>query len=113
MKAFHAVIVTLLGAGGLAFAQVNMPPPGLPGSSPDYAVRVVAQNELMVDRFVQRWLRTHYPGWDSDPIQYQDIGMEKYAVVYITSPNNPGRRVYFRVQSRLNDPMDDGAPFPL
>ena len=27
--------------------------------------------------------------------------MERYAVVYITSSNNPGRRVYFRVQSRL------------
>jgi len=67
----------------------------------------------MVDRFVQRWIRTHYPGWDADPIEYQDIGTERYAVVYITSSNNPGRRVYFRVQSRLNDPTDDGAPFPL
>ena len=113
MKAFHAVIVTLLGTGGLAFAQINMPQPGLPGSSPDQAVRIVAQNELMVDRFVQRWLRTHYPGWDADPIQYQDIGMQRYAVVYITSSNNPGRRVYFRVKSRMNDPMDDDGPFPL
>jgi hypothetical protein len=116
MKVFRTALAALLGATWLAAtasAQINMPSPGLPGSSPDSAVRVVAQNELMVDRFVQRWLRTHYPGWDADPIQYQDIGMERYAVVYITSSNNPGRRVYFRVQSRLNDPTDDGAPFPL
>lgn len=117
MKGFRAILVTLLGAasfaGGIASAQVNMPPPGLPGSSPDYAVRVVAANDLMVDRFVQRWIRTHYPGWDADPIEYREIGVERYAVVYITSSNNPGRRVYFRVQSRFNDPNDDDAPFPL
>ena len=118
MKIFRrtTAVVTLLGAvafTAVAPAQVNMPPPGLPGSSPDYAVRVVATNDLMVDRFVQRWIRTHYPGWDADPIEYQEIGTERYAVVYITSSNNPGRRVYFRVQSRLNDPTDDGAPFPM
>lgn len=118
MKTFRVVLVTLLGAAssglwGIASAQVNLPAPDLPGSSPGYAVRVVATNDLMVDRFVQRWLRTHYPGWDADPIEYQEIGMERYAVVYITSANNPGRRVYFRVQSRLNDPTDDDAPFPL
>src|SRR6185436_10984564 len=112
MKAFSAVIVALLGTAGIAAAQINMPAPGTPGSSPDYAVRIVATNDLMVDRYVQRWIRTHYPGWDADPIEYQEIGPERYAVVYITSSNNPGRRVYFRVQSRLNDPMDDGAPFP-
>jgi hypothetical protein len=106
------IVVTLLGAGA-ASAQINMPQPGLPGSSPDFAVRIVATSELMVDRFIKRWLRTHYPGWDSDPIEFMDIGPERYAVVYITSANNPGRRVYFRVQSRMNDPMDDGSPFPM
>ena len=113
MQAFRAVIITLLGAAGIASAQVNMPPPDLPGGSPDYAVRIVATNDLMVDRFVQRWIRTHYPGWDADPIEYQEIGPERYAVVYITSANNPGRRVYFRIQSRQGDPNDDGAPFPM
>ena len=118
MKSLRAVFVTLLGAcvagiGGAASAQVNLPAPDLPGSSPAYAVRVVATNDLMVDRFVQRWIRTHYPGWDADPIEYQEIGTERYAVVYITATNNPGRRVYFRVQSRMNDPTDDDSPFPL
>ena len=113
MKAFSAVIVALLGTAGIAAAQINMPAPGTPGSSPDYAVRIVATNDLMVNRYVQRWIRTHYPGWDADPIEYQEIGPERYAVVYITSPNNPGRRVYFRIASRMNDPDDDGAPFPL
>ena len=115
MKSLRMALVLggLLGAAGIVYAQINMPAPGSPGSSPDYAVRVVAANDLMVDRFVARWLRTHYPGWDADPIEYQEIGTERYAVVYITSSNNPGRRVYFRVQSRLNDPTDDNSPFPL
>jgi hypothetical protein len=113
MKAFRAVIVSLLGAAGIASAQVNLPSPDLPGSSPANAVRLVATNDLMIDRSVQRWIRTHYPGWDSDPVEYQEIGPERYAVVYITSANNPGRRVYFRIQSRVGDPNDDGAPFPM
>jgi hypothetical protein len=115
MKAFHTAVVfgTLLGTAVAASAQVNMPQPGLPGSSPDFAVRIVATSDLMIDRYVSRWLRTHYPGWDADPIEYQEIGPERYAVVYITSPNNPGRRVYFRIQGRMNEPDDDGAPFPL
>jgi len=115
MKTFRTAIIfgALLGAAGAATAQVNMPPPGSPGSSPEYAVRVVATNDMMVDRFIQRWLRTHYPGWDADPAEYTQIGPERYAVVYITSHDNPGRRVYFRVTSRPNDPDDDGGAFPL
>jgi hypothetical protein len=74
------------------------------------AVRLVATNDLMVDRFIKRWLRTHYPGWDAEPHEFQEMGPERYAVVYITSPNNPGRRVYFRVQK--NQMEDDGSPFP-
>lgn len=112
MKAFRTLIVTLLGAAGVASAQVNLPPPDLPGSSPDQAVRIMGTNDLMIDRFIQRWLRTHYPGWDADPIEFREIGPERYAVVYITSQNNPGRRVYFRVQSRMGDPEDDRGGFP-
>lgn len=112
MQAFRTAVVfgTLLGVAGAAAAQINMPQPDLPGSSPDLAVRIVTASDLMVDRFVNRWLRTHYPGWDADPIEYQEIGMERYAVVNITSPNNPSRRVFFRIQTRMSDP--DDAPFP-
>src|SRR3954464_10820974 len=114
MKIFRrtTAVVTLLGTATLGFAQINLPSPDLPGSSPGQAVRIVAANDLMVDRMVQRWIRTHYPGWDADPIEYQEIGPDRYAVVYITSANNPGRRVYFRIQSRMNAPTDDGAAFP-
>jgi hypothetical protein len=114
MKTFRAAmgIATLLAIAAVASAQINMPAPGSPGSSPDYAVRIIGTNELMVDRFIARWLRTHYPGWDADPVEYQEIGTERYAVVYITSAHNPGRRVYFRVQNRMGGPDDDG-PFPM
>jgi hypothetical protein len=114
MKAFRRAVVfgTLLGLVGAASAQINMPAPGSPGSSPDYAVRIIATSDLLADRYIARWLRTHYPGWDADPIEYQEIGTERYAVVYITSSNNPARRVYFRLVSRMGDP-DDDAPFPL
>ena len=41
------------------------------------------------------------------------MGNERYAVVYITSPNNnPGRRVYFRVLRSPNEEAEGGA-FPL
>ena len=115
MKTFRVALVfgALLGVADVASAQINMPAPGSPGSSPDSAVRVIAGSDLMVDRFITRWLRTHYPGWDADPVEYQEIGVERYAVVYISSTNNPGRRVYFRVQSRMGDPDDDNSPFPL
>jgi len=106
------VAITLLGLAPGAFAQVNIPNPQAPGNSPESAVRLVASSDLMVDRFIQRWLRTHYPGWDADPAEYREIGQERYAVVYITSTNNPGRRVYFRVVSRQNGPDDDGPMIP-
>lgn len=114
MKIIRAafIVCSLLGAGA-ASAQINMPQPGTPGSSPDYAVRIVGTSDLMVDRFIKRWLRTHYPGWDSDAPEFMEIGPERYAVVYITNANNPSRRVYFRVQSRMNDPDDMGSPFPM
>jgi hypothetical protein len=104
------VAITLLGFATIAGAQINMPDPSSPGSSPESAVRVVATSDLMVDRFIARWLRTHYPGWNSEPHEFVEIGFERYAVVYITSPDNPGRRVYFRVMKHQNE--DDTAGFP-
>jgi hypothetical protein len=111
MKTFqHLAVITLLGMAPCAFAQINLPNPATPGATPDNAVRIVATNDLMVDRFIQRWIRTHYPGWDADPHEFMEIGTERYAVVYITSPNNPGRRVYFRVQQTQNDDASTGMP---
>jgi len=113
MKTIHTVLVaaTLLVAGA-AVAQVNIPNPNAPGNSMDSAVRVIATNDFMVDRFIKRWLRTHYPNWRADPHEYMEFGDERYAVVYITSSENPGRRVYFRVQSRPGEDVDDRNTFP-
>lgn len=106
------VTVTLLGLSAIAGAQINMPNPGAPGGSYDTAIRLVATNDMMLDRQITRWLRSHYPGWDAEPHEFQELGTERYAVVYIRSPNNPGRRVYFRVQRSQAEGNDDGA-FPL
>ncbi|HTU66483.1 MAG TPA: hypothetical protein VMF52_11080, partial [Steroidobacteraceae bacterium] len=62
---------------------------------------------------ISRWLRTHYPGWDADPIQFMELGDERYAVVFISSTQNPSRRVYFRIQNRQFDPTDDDGPNPF
>ena len=107
------VVITLLGAAATASAQINMPAPGSPGSSIDSAVRIVATNELMVDRYIKRWLHQHYPGWDAEPHEFMDLGSERYAVVYISAPNNPGRRVYFRVMTDQNEDERGGFPPPL
>jgi hypothetical protein len=108
MKALKSFLaVTLLGAASVAGAQVNMPDPNLPGGSMMSAVRIVAQNELMIDRFIKRWIRTHYPGWDADPYEIQEFGDERYAVVYITTSNSPGRRVYFKINKTQNEDNDD------
>ena len=104
------VAITLLGLAPGAFAQVNIPNPQAPGNSPESAVRLVASSDLMVDRFINRWIRTHYPGWNADPHEFTEIGFERYAVVYISSPDNPGRRIYFRVMKNQNE--DDTAGFP-
>jgi len=104
------VAITLLGLAPGAFAQVNIPNPQAPGNSPESAVRLVATSDLMVDRFINRWIRTHYPGWNADPHEFTEIGFERYAVVYISSPDNPGRRIYFRVMKHQNE--DDTAGFP-
>ena len=111
MKLFASLAaVTLLGLAQLAAAQVKMPSPNDPGGSPETAIRLVSPNEIMIDRMITRWLRAHYPGWDAEPHQMMNIGPERYAVVYITSANNPGRRVYFRILSSQSDPDND--PFP-
>jgi len=99
---------TLLGIGSLATGQINMPNPGAPGSPPDTAQRLVSTTDLMVDRQISRWLRQHYPGWTADPHEFMEIGAERYAVVYITAPNQSGRRVYFRVMKNQNE--DDNFP---
>jgi hypothetical protein len=112
MKSLRIALVGPVAGMLLAFgaqAQVNIPNPMSPGNSPDSAVRVIATNDFMVERFIKRWLRAHYADWHADPHEYMNIGMEKYAVVYITSAGNPGRRVYFRVQSRPGDPDDSDS----
>jgi hypothetical protein len=112
MKTIHVAIVAGLLITGAASAQISMPDPGLPGSSPDTAVRIVVGNELMADRVITRWLRTHYPGWTADPVEFTDIGFERYAVVQIRADNHPNRRVYFRIQNPQNPRDDDGPSFP-
>jgi hypothetical protein len=104
--------ITLLGVAAIAGAQINMPNPNTPGGSFNTAVRIVATSDLMIDRFINRWIRTHYPGWSADPHEFTAMGDERYAVVYITHPDNPGRRVYFRVVESHADP-DASSPFPL
>lgn len=113
MKTLHSLVaITLLGAASVASGQINIPNPQLPGGSYESAVRLVVTNEVMLDRQIKRWLRTHYPGWDAEPHEFRDLGNERYAIVYITSPDNPGRRVYFRVQKHQNeDDMEPGASF--
>src|SRR5687768_14630031 len=113
MKTIRAALIvcTLLGAAGAANAQINMPDPSAPGATPDNAVRIVASSDIMVDRFIKRWLRSHYPGWDAEPHEFTEIGMQRYAVVYITGPNNAGgRRVYFRLATAMHDDDDAGMP---
>jgi len=106
------VAVTLLGVWSAAMGQVNLPDPSAPGMSPGSAVRIHSTSDVMVDRFINGWLRKHYPGWQAEPHQVTDIGFERYAVVYITSPNNPGRRVYFRVmKSQSEDDTNAGYPY--
>ena len=110
MKTFASLVaVTLLGVCSVAEAQINLPDPSSPGMTPDNAVRIVG-SELMVDRFISRWLHTHYPGWSAEPHQFTEIGFARYAVVYISAPNNPSRRIYFRLARSQNE--DDDAVMP-
>jgi hypothetical protein len=105
--------ITLLGAAGMAGAQIDMPNPGAPGGSFESAVRIVATNDFMIDRFISRWLRTHYPGWSADPHEFQELADERYAVVYISHSDHPSRRVYFRILQSHADPDNRGPAFPF
>jgi hypothetical protein len=107
------VAITLLGTATVAGAQVNIPNPQVPGGSYESAIRLMATNEMMVDRQIKRWIHVHYPGWSADPHEFQDLGEDRYAIVYITSPNNPGRRVYFRVLRSQTEGNNDPGGFPL
>lgn len=110
MKSLKSLIViTLLGAASVAGAQVDIPNPSLPGASFQSAVRLVVTNEVMLDRQIKRWISVHYPGWDADPHEFQDLGDERYAIVYIKSANNPGRRVYFRVMRSQAEKNEEGV----
>ena len=112
MKTIQLLVAfTLLGAAS-ANAQISMPDPTIPGGSMETAVRILTASDFMVDRFIKRWIRTHYPGWNAEPHEIQEFGSERYAVVYITSASNPGRRVYFRLVSSQHDD-DSGGSFPL
>ena len=105
------VAATLLGAASVAGAQVNIPNPAAPGGSPESAVRLQVTSDLMLDRYIKRWLHQHYPGWSADPHEFMELGTERYAVVYITAPNETGRREYFRVaRSALGDDENDFPP---
>ena len=114
MKTLNSLVaITLLGAASVAGAQVDIPNPTLPGASMQSAVRLVVTNEMMLDRQIKRWIHTHYPGWTAEPHEFQDFGDERYAIVYISSHNNPGRRVYFRVQTHQADGNNEPGPYPL
>ena len=107
------VAITLLGFASVAGAQINMPSPGAPGTSPETAVRLVSTSDLMVDRQIKRWLKVHYAGWDAEPHEFQEMGDERYAIVYITHKEYPARRVYFRILQSHADPDNQGPDFPL
>jgi hypothetical protein len=111
MKPFAtSLAIILLGAASFALAQVNLPNPQTPGMSPETAVRLMVTSDLMLDRSINRWLRQHYPGWNADPHEIMEIGMERYAVVFISTSNQPSRRVYFRIASSPGEDSEAGFP---
>lgn len=104
--------VTLLGLG-IAQAQISIPNPTDPGASYETAVRLVSTSDLMLERQIERWLRTHYKGWEADPHQFQQMGDERYAIVYISHKDHPSRRVYFRILKSHSDPDNQSSTFPF
>lgn len=106
-------VLVLLGLCTAASAQISMPNPTQPGASMESAVRLVVTSDLMVDRQISRWLRTHYKGWDADPHEFREMGEERYAVVYISHKDYPGRRVYFRILRSHADPDNQSDSFPF
>src|SRR5688572_23441213 len=91
----------------LATAQINLPPPGQPGSSPDTAIRINAVSDIQADTMIRRWLRNNYPGWSHSSKQLLDMGDRVYAVVTVTSSGQSSRRVYFYISSRMGQDPDD------
>jgi len=74
----------------------------------------VKESQVYPDIKVKRALEAaswFYPGWDAEPHEITEIGMERFAVVYISTANQPSRRVYFRIaKSQIDDGMDSGFP---
>ena len=105
-KFISLIAVALLGAASVASAQLKMPHPSQPGMSMESAVRLLATSELMIDRSIQRWLRRNYPGWDSQPYEIREFGDERYAVVNISTQNQPDRKVYFRIMAHQKEEDD-------
>lgn len=110
-KIVSLLAASLLGTATGAFAQVNMPNPQLPGSSPHNPVRLVSTSDLMVDRAIRRWLNQHYPGWSADPHEIREIGFDRFAIVNISAPNQQDRRVYFKLATKqTDDDPQEGFP---
>ena|SRR5688572_2084802 len=104
----NLIAVTLLGIAPFAAAQINIPDLRAPGMSMESAVRLVTTSDVMLDRSIRSWLRKHYPDWDAQPHEIREVGSDRYAIVYLTSANNPPRRVYFRL---YRSQADEGADF--
>ncbi len=100
------LLLVLFGATS-APAQINMPPPGSPGSSPDTAIRLNATSELMVDSMIRRWMRANYRGWSYSSPEMMEVGDRRYAVVTASSAGQGSRRVYFYVTSRVGADPDE------
>ena len=103
--------VALLGVTSFAVAQINMPNPRRPGP------RRKQTPYGSPTRPTSWWIAPSGAGSISTiPVgmpsrtEFMNIGPDRYAVVYITSANNAGRRVYFRVSSGMDN--DDGAMSP-
>ena len=105
-KIVSLLAVTLLGVASIAGAQMKMPHPAEPCMSMESAVRLLATSDLMIDRSIDRWLRRHYPGWDAQPHQFRYFGDERYAVVNISTQNQPDRKIYFRIMQHQKEEDD-------
>jgi hypothetical protein len=97
MKILNSLVaITLLGAASVAGAQINIPNPQLPGGSFESACtpRGHQRNDA---RPPDQTVVTHaLPRLGRDPHEFQDLGEERYAIVYITSPTTPAARVFPR-----------------
>lgn len=113
MKVISRIAAVILLGVGIAGAQISMPDPTAPGASYQTAVRLVSTSDIMLQRQISRWLRTHYKGWDADPHEFQQVGDERYAIVYLSHKDHPSRRVYFRILQSQSDPDNQSDSFPF